>query len=355
VPTGGINVRILFLSDTHLGFDLPFKPRVQRRRRGPDFFEMFEKALEPAFRGEVDAVIHGGDILFRSKVPPQLVQMAFEPLQRLADKGVPIYIVPGNHERSKIPYRLLASHPNIHIFVRPKTFYLELKGFTLAIAGFPYVRDNVRRNFLNVLAETQWHSKPHDAALLCIHHCVEGSAIKQGNKMYFFRYNPDVIKIAELQQPFAAVLSGHIHRFQVLNQDLMGNPMAVPVIYPGSTERTSFIEKDEAKGYIIMELEKGCDGFPGGTLKHWQFFPLPNRPMIQLAVKVEGMKCMQLKEWLQHNIRQLPVDAVVQVRIRGNLSADCLSLVKASSLRALAPVTMSISLSIRNMQALGLN
>ncbi len=30
-----VPVRILLLADTHLGFDLPFKPRVQRRRRGP--------------------------------------------------------------------------------------------------------------------------------------------------------------------------------------------------------------------------------------------------------------------------------------------------------------------------------
>ncbi len=43
-------IRILFVSDTHLGFDLPRKPRVKRRRRGPDFFENFERALEPARR-----------------------------------------------------------------------------------------------------------------------------------------------------------------------------------------------------------------------------------------------------------------------------------------------------------------
>lgn len=40
--------RILFVSDTHLGFDLPRKPRIARRRRGPDFFDNFNRALEPA-------------------------------------------------------------------------------------------------------------------------------------------------------------------------------------------------------------------------------------------------------------------------------------------------------------------
>ena len=62
-------IRILLIADTHLGFDLPFRPRIKRRRRGPDFFANFERALKPAISGEVDAIVHGGDVLYRSKVP----------------------------------------------------------------------------------------------------------------------------------------------------------------------------------------------------------------------------------------------------------------------------------------------
>ena len=35
-------VRILFLADTHLGYDLPFRPRIKRRRRGPEFFAIID-------------------------------------------------------------------------------------------------------------------------------------------------------------------------------------------------------------------------------------------------------------------------------------------------------------------------
>jgi exonuclease SbcD len=96
-------IRILFLADTHLGFDFPFRPRIERRRRGPDFFRNFKRALEPAHRGEVDAVIHGGDLLYRSKVPDRLVDMALDPLKEVADRGVEVFLVPGNHERARIP------------------------------------------------------------------------------------------------------------------------------------------------------------------------------------------------------------------------------------------------------------
>ena len=39
-----MSVRVLFLSDTHLGLDLPSRPRDERRRRGDDLFESFERA-----------------------------------------------------------------------------------------------------------------------------------------------------------------------------------------------------------------------------------------------------------------------------------------------------------------------
>ena len=104
-------LRVLLLADTHLGLDLPVRPRIERRRRGADFFANTVRALQPALRGEVDLVVHGGDLLFRSRVPPDLVQRAMAPLFEVADAGVPVYLVPGNHERGRIPYPLLARHP----------------------------------------------------------------------------------------------------------------------------------------------------------------------------------------------------------------------------------------------------
>jgi hypothetical protein len=59
-------VRILFLADTHLGIDLPRRPRIERRRRGHDFFANYERALQAARDLAVDAVVHGDD----SRRPP---------------------------------------------------------------------------------------------------------------------------------------------------------------------------------------------------------------------------------------------------------------------------------------------
>lgn len=266
---------MLLCADTHLGFDFPFRPRVRRRRRGEDFFRNFERIVERALAGDVDLVVHGGDLLYRSRVPARLVEMAFVPLRRLADAGVPVVVVPGNHERSHIPYALLAMHHNIHVFDRPRCFSLDVRGFTVTVVGFPYCREGVRDRFVDLVARASAAGEPSDIRLLCMHHCFEGATV--GPHDYTFRRAPDVVQAADLPGDFAAVLSGHIHRFQVLTDDLAGAPLRAPVLYPGSIERTSQAEVNEPKGFLLLTLKPGTTS--GGRLLDWLFCPLPTRPM----------------------------------------------------------------------------
>ena len=135
--TQGPPIRILFLADTHLGFDLPFHPRIQRRRRGYEFFDNYQTVVNAALEQKADLVVHGGDLFYRSKFPVELARMAFAPMLRLAKEGLPVYIVPGNHERSTIPFAHLLAHPNIHIFDRPRTFTRLVRGVHVALAGYP--------------------------------------------------------------------------------------------------------------------------------------------------------------------------------------------------------------------------
>ncbi len=335
-------IRILFLADTHLGFDYPFRPKIKRRRRGHDFFRNYHTALEPALNDKIDLVIHGGDILYRSKVPAKLVEMAFEPLKDVADRNVPVYIVPGNHERSAIPYELLAAHPEIHIFDKPRTFFFKKGNFTLALAGFPYFRGGIRKNFINLTEKTGLMKVGSDSNVLCIHQCVEGA--KVGLHNYTFRYNPDVIKAADISGDLAAVLSGHIHRYQVLKKDLSGNPLSVPVLYPGSIERTSFAEKNEQKGYLIITLE--TEGPKKGKISNVKFCELPARPMVQIDLNAENMEVPALKTILKNKLAQIDRNSVVKIRISGKLTEDMFKILSAGSVRSISNPNMNVCVSL---------
>jgi exonuclease SbcD len=331
-------VRILFLADTHLGLDMPVRPRVERRRRGPDFFRNYEQTLAAAARQGVDLIVHGGDLLFRHKVPMQLVQRAMIPLKRVADAGIPVYLVPGNHERSEIPFEMLALHPRIHIFDRPRTYVARLDGIAVALSGFPFCRDGVRERFPTLVQETGMHDTDANVRLICVHQCFEGAVV--GPHDYTFRYTSDVVRTSDVPTQCAAVLSGHIHRHQVLTKDLRGRELPTPVFYPGSIERTSFAEKDEPKGYLVLDI--GVGDVPGGVLKDWEFHHLPARPMHVVELRAGSAKLPDLESAVRAAIASVPKDAILRLKISGTLSDRDRIVFSAASLRALAPRTMNV-------------
>jgi DNA repair exonuclease SbcCD nuclease subunit len=337
-------VRVLFLSDTHLGFDHPARPRVERRRRGPEFFAACRRALEPARRGEVDAVVHGGDLLFRSRVPAWLVAEAVAPLREVADAGVPVVIVAGNHERSRIPYPLLAAHPDIHLVDAPRTVRLRVRGVDLAVAGFPFARHVDRVAFATTLEATGWRRAAADVRLLAIHQAIEGATV--GPHGFVFRPGPEVVAGADLPRGLAAVLCGHVHRAQVLRRDLAGRPLPAPVVLAGSTCRTSFAERDETKGYVVLDLAPD-ERHGGGRLVAARFRPLPARPMIVLEPAVGGLAARDLAATLARLLCGLDPDAIVCLRPRGRPRASALGVLEAAALRRLAPPTMTVSLDRR--------
>lgn len=345
-------LRVLLLADTHLGFDFPLRPRVQRRRRGPDFFANTRAALAPARRGEVDLVVHGGDVLYRSKVPPALVQLAFEPLLEVADAGVPVVVVPGNHERSAIPYPLLVAHERLHLLDRPRTLRMTLTDADLQVhvSGFPCERDHIRRRFGELLAATGWQDPAPTAAdvrLLCMHQTIEGARVgtgagaRAGTKTYTFRQGPDILPGRALPAGFAAVLAGHIHRHQHLTTDLAGRPLRAPVLYPGAIERTSAAERQEDKGYLRLTFRP--DPATGGELTRATFVPLPARPLIDLELDVTDLDARALHRALTAALARLDPDAVVRLRPRGTPLPEAAPLLSAPRLRALAPDTMTLT------------
>ena len=328
-------IRILLLADTHIGFDLPLRPRVERRRRGHDFLANYAAALDPALAGEIDIVVHAGDVFDRPTIHSTVAYQALEPLRRVATRGVPVFVVPGNHERARLPHARFASHPNVHVFDTARTFVVEVRGTRIALAGFPYERSNVRSRFPDLLRQTEWEKEPATHRMLCIHQCVEGATV--GPSDFTFTSGEDVVRLHDVPSEFRAVLAGHIHRHQVLATDLRGRRLAAPVIYPGAIERTSIAEIDEPKGFMVVHV--------GESGARWEFRRLPARPMVRKEVCVDGMSARMLDSAIRAIIADAPSDAVLCLRIAGAVTDDHLRVVSARRMRAIAPDTMNVEVS----------
>ena len=321
-------VKIIFLADTHLGFDFPLKPKKEKRRRGIDFFNNFDTVLDYAKKNKADLVIHGGDLFYRTLIPPPIIDMVYERIYNFAHTGIPIVIVPGNHESSKLPASLFLQHPNIHYFTKPQIFKLNLKGIAFDIAGFPCIRKDVKAKFPEIEKKIKPQLDAKSIKLLCMHQSIEGA--KVGPSDYTFRFGNDVIPMNNIPVNYDLILSGHIHRTQILWAD---NRM--PIIYPGSIERTSFAEKDEEKGFYEIEFNDKLE-------YTYKFIQLNSRPMIDIVLEKENYSTQILKDEIVSSISTLTSDSIIRFKMPNK---ENLSLLNTKFLNELIPSTMNYQIS----------
>jgi hypothetical protein len=130
------------------------------------------------------------------------------------------------------------------------------------------------------------------------------------------------------------------YRLQVLRRDLAGRDLAAPVFYPGSVERTSLAERGHAKGYSILEI--AADPERGGRIAGHEFRRLPARPMLSLALVASSLGPEELENRIRDLLRDVPRDAVVSLRIEGDLSPGAEQVIRAARLRTLHPPSMTV-------------
>ncbi len=320
--------KIIFLADSHLGFDFPLRPKKEKRRRGIDFFTNFDTILDYAKTSKADLLIHGGDLFFRTKVPAPFIDMVYERIFSFAQTGIPIVIVPGNHESSKLPVSLFMQHSNIYYFTKPQTFQFNLKGIDFDIAGFPCVRKDVETKFSEIAGEIESQLRPESIKLFCMHQSIEGAQVGPSN--YTFRKGNDVIPIENLPDYYDMILSGHIHRSQILWTN-----NKKPVIYPGSIERTAFAEKDEEKGFYEIEF-KNKEEFS------YKFIKLKSRPMVDLMLDKENYTSETLRIEILQQISNIQPDSIIRFKMKNNKN---LPLLNVKLLDGILPQTMNYQIS----------
>ena len=334
------DIHIVFFSDTHLGFDYPIRPRVVKKRRGHDFFRNFETVLSYTTNNQIDLIIHGGDLFFRHKVPEFIIDRVYQTLSDFAEYQIPLYIVPGNHERSDLPPSLFLKHPNINIFNQVKLFSVFHRDFRIILAGFPFVKKNIRGKFPNLMEELGWYKKKAELKILIFHQAVEGATVGPGN--FRFRNSEDVIPLSLIPDNATAVLCGHIHRQQILIKTPDKMSRLIPVIFSGSTERTSFAEKDEKKGFYHLIFNKSAK--ENALLRESRFVELPSRPMKDIYIE-SGIRAQNLESYLMEKIKRIDQDSIIRLKSYKPITKDLAKQLTATNLRQLLPLGMNFQFS----------
>jgi exonuclease SbcD len=294
---------ILHFADAHIDMANYGRrdPETGLPLRVMDFLKSLDEIVDTAIAERVDLVLFAGDA-YRDRNPAPTFQREWgQRIMRLAQAGIPVLLLVGNHDLSPALGRAhaLAEFDTLQVervrvldkpqFLRPD----DLWGLPLQVIALPWVsRSGMIAHFgisggdpaeiytqleekLTALV-SHWlaEADPNLPIVLTAHASVQGATY--GGERTVMLGSDLVLSGALVKNPqLDYVALGHIHKPQNLNEG--AHP---PVIYPGSIERVDFGEMDDDKFFVIAKVERG------GTEVEWH--PLKGiRRFVDVRVKLQ--------------------------------------------------------------------
>lgn len=304
-------MKFLHLSDSHLGESMPLYRSPPSNWRGEAFIKNYYRALKPALEGEVDFVLHAGDLFDKYHINMDIIGRAMVPLRQIAARDIPVFIVPGNHEREHIPGGLLLAGENIHIFSKPEAVEFTVRNDKVVVVGFPFIRHNSRATFKKIIEKTGWKYRKDTFSILLCHQTFEGA--KVGTRNFTFRNGEHVVQVSDIPHGFGYVACGHVHKQQVMREN---NTI---ICYAGSTERVSFQEMDEDKGYYIVEVKDG--------IAHPQFKKLTATKMVIVSLDATGKTAEDIIRAIDKDIAESKPSTVLRFHLNGEIDVEKLKVI----------------------------
>ena len=301
-------MKFVHTADTHLGFDITKTAQSDprgRKSRADAIFQNFVSVVEHAVEIESDLFIHSGDLFNKYDIPRDILDELVHPFMDLIGAEIPVLIIPGNHERSRFPFDLFHGAKDVFVFDRPKSLCLTLDGYSVGIAGFPFIREDSRRTFLKALKETEYEDLRCDLNILVTHQAFDQATV--GPADFTFREGrPDTVSRKAIPLDFDYIAAGHIHRHQILSHPLKPG---LKVVYPGSTQRMSLAERDEEKGFVEAEVLN--------NRIETRFMPLPAYDMEVVDIAAAGFSSRELEEAIKGQFWRFDRDLVIRFNLTG--------------------------------------
>jgi len=297
-------IKLIHFADVHLGMETygRWDPETGLSMRLMDFLAAFDRIVDRALTEAVDLAIFAGDA-YKTRDPTPTYQREFAiRIRRLAQAGIPVVLVAGNHDTPNAFGRANAIEifdtlevENIYVIQWAQVLDIPTRHGRVQVVGLPWITRSTilaREEYKGLSLEeinaliadkvTHLVTNPQDGLITCLdpslptvftaHGTVQGATYSSERSVMLgqeMTLPPSLV--AHPAFDYAAL--GHIHKHQVLND----HP---PVVYSGSIERIDFGEEGEQKGFILAQIQRGG--------AEWEFIPLPTRPFVTIEVEARG-------------------------------------------------------------------
>jgi len=299
---GAEYMRFIHCADIHLGKTYRNSPAVSLRYE--DFFATLAQIVAEAVAEKVDCMLIAGDLFHVGQILPKTFARTIETLQPLKEAGIPCVAIEGNHDwihrRDSISWMEALSELGYICLLRPQR--TESGGYDFA-AFDPTTGSggHLKLGDLNIYGLGYIGAQAgNHVERIC-------QAVTTENNILLFHvgvwsYSPVEIgnmkpeEAHPLAERFGYVALGHGHKPYIV-----ATPEGRSYAYnPGSPDRVNFGEQKYAKGYYLVEAEKGR--FTA------EFKPLQPRPMLVETINLNGAEnvtaaldlfCSQVKDILE--------------------------------------------------------
>jgi len=363
-------VKLLHTADVHLGVKTHGRrdPETGLNTRLLDVRNALEAVVQRALDADVDAFLFCGDAYHTADPTPTQQKIFVQALRPLAEAGIPIVLIVGNHDHpvtfgrasSLDIFDHIAGEVHCYRKPAPSVQVIETQSGPLQLIPLPWpirsqilakdeyrtmspdeLRQFIEEHYVTYIQRrtdeilergtgvmddgTERTLAPDVPTVLAGHVTVQGAALAGSEHTTTIASAPKFTVGQLAVRPIDYVALGHIHRPQDRNED--GHP---PVVYAGSIERVTFNEHDEAKGVRLVDIDPSRDPVTRTT-----FVETPARPFV--AVQVDVRDTEEPTERILESIRERDVaDAIVRVRYR--VAEEQVAQVDQARLRdALAP------------------
>lgn len=302
-----MTLNIAFFADSHLGY----RAKVKNNSKGinvrvQDGYDALRDITKGILTSDVpiDSVIHGGDFAHTSQPSVRDISVGNFYLRKLAEAGIPVYGVGGNHDSSDVRADLPAvaayhdPERKIHMVYEPYKKFEIADGVMLHAMSHHGLHEGdapeikVSSDVLNVFTTHGAAIDPKNQTLL---RCIDSP-------------REQIIPVELITEGmFNVTLLGHYHNRYAVGNDILNT------WYAGSSIRRGFTDDPGARGWLLIQIE------PNGQVKVTPK-DIPQRPQFDLpiidAADLNPSEIMDLLELNIERTTELDMEPIVRQRVK---------------------------------------
>ncbi len=334
-------MRLLHCADIHLGYETHGRldPASGLNTRLLDFKRCFDFMVARAIEENIDVFLFAGDAYRTADPTPTQQKLFAEALRPLADAGIPIVMIVGNHDHP-VSFGKASSvdifgvlEGKVDVFVTP-TFRgpsnpIQTRSGPMQLIALPWpirskilsrekyrratpheIRGAIEELYTTFVRQSASELDPSMPAVVAAHLTVQGAELSGSERSSLIAHEP-TFTVGQLAQPGVDYVAlGHIHRFQDRNAEAFARGEGPPVIYSSSIERISFKEFDARKGFVLIDIE------PGATPRtRYEYVDTPARRF--LPIEVDATEAADPTDAILKAVaREDITEAIVRVRYK---------------------------------------